>query len=68
MPEKILIVEDEVSLQETLAYNLKNQGYEVITTGDGISAINAARQHHPDLILLDIMLPGMDGLETLKSI
>jgi len=66
MSEKILIVEDEPSLQETLAYNLRKQGYEVETVGDGNAAIEAARTRPPDLILLDIMLPGLDGFEVCK--
>ena len=66
MSEKILIVEDEPSLQETLAYNLKKQGYEVEAVGDGLLAVDAARNNIPDLIILDIMLPGMDGFEVCK--
>jgi len=66
MAEKILVVEDEISLQETLAYNLKRQGYEVETVGDGLTALEAARRIHPDLILLDIMLPGMDGFDVCR--
>lgn len=66
MAEKILVVEDEISLQETLAYNLKRQGYEVETVGDGLTALEAARRIHPDLVLLDIMLPGMDGFDVCR--
>lgn len=66
MSEKILIVEDEITLQETLAYNLKRQGYEVETAADGTTALQIARQSHPDLIVLDIMLPGMDGFEVCR--
>ncbi len=66
MAEKILIVEDELTLQETLAYNLKKQGYLVECANDGQSAIDKAKQHQPDLILLDIMLPGMDGFEVCR--
>jgi DNA-binding response OmpR family regulator len=66
MTEKILVVEDEVTLQETLAYNLKRQGYEVETSGNGLQALELARRDHPDLILLDIMLPGMDGFEVCR--
>ncbi len=66
MAEKILVVEDELSLQETLAYNLKKQGYEVETVGDGPSALEAARRIKPNIILLDIMLPGMDGFEVCR--
>ena len=66
MAEKILIVEDELTLQETLAYNLKKQGYLVESANDGPSAIVNAKQYQPDLILLDIMLPGMDGFEVCR--
>ena len=66
MPETILIVEDELSLQETLAYNLKKEGYTVETVGDGRSALEAARRLKPDLIVLDIMLPEMDGFEVAR--
>ena len=52
MPEKILVVEDEPSLQETLAYNLKKQGYEVSTSGDGRLAVDQARSFQPDLVIL----------------
>ena len=51
MPESILVVEDEPSLQETLAYNLKKDGYGVETVGDGLSALEAARRIKPDLII-----------------
>jgi DNA-binding response OmpR family regulator len=68
MPEKILIVEDEPVLQETLAYNLTRQGYLVETAGDGQTAVNTARRTEPDLILLDIMLPGIDGFEVCRLI
>jgi DNA-binding response OmpR family regulator len=66
MPESILIVEDEVSLQETLAYNLSKQGYKIETAGDGQSALQIARSLKPDLILLDIMLPILDGFEVCR--
>jgi DNA-binding response OmpR family regulator len=66
MSEKILVVEDELSLQETLAYNLKKEGYTVETVGDGRAALEAARKMKPDLIVLDIMLPEMDGFEVAR--
>jgi DNA-binding response OmpR family regulator len=66
MPENILVVEDELSLQETLAYNLKKEGYAVESVGDGRAALEAARRTPPDLIVLDIMLPGMDGFEVAR--
>jgi DNA-binding response OmpR family regulator len=66
MPETILVVEDEPSLQETLVYNLEKQGYTVEAVGDGRAAIEAARRMKPDLIVLDIMLPELDGFEVCK--
>jgi len=66
MAEKILVVDDEISLQETLAYNLKKQGYTVETTGDGEDALRLAREISPDLIILDVMLPGLDGFEICR--
>jgi DNA-binding response OmpR family regulator len=66
MAEKILVVEDEPSLQETLIYNLEKQGYSVEAAGDGRAAIEAARRIAPDLIVLDVMLPELDGFEVCK--
>ena len=66
MPEKILIVEDEIALQETLAYNLKKEGYQVETVDNGRAALENARKMKPDLIVLDIMLPEMDGFEVAR--
>jgi DNA-binding response OmpR family regulator len=62
----ILVVEDDIALRETLAYNLSRQDYTVRSVGDGLSALKAARQAQPDLILLDLMLPGMDGIEVCR--
>jgi DNA-binding response OmpR family regulator len=66
MPETILVVEDEPSLQETLVYNLEKNGYRVEAAGDGRSALAAARRLKPDLLILDIMLPELDGFEVTK--
>ncbi len=66
MPEKILVVEDDISLRETLAYNLEKQGYAVETAGDGKQGLQLARLIQPDLILLDVMLPGMDGFDVCR--
>ncbi len=66
MPEKILVVEDELSLRESLAYNLKKEGYTVETVGDGRSALDAARRLKPDLLVLDVMLPQLDGFEVAR--
>jgi DNA-binding response OmpR family regulator len=62
----ILVVEDETSLREALAYNLMRQEYTVEMAGDGVSALDAARRLQPDLIILDIMLPGLDGFEVCR--
>lgn len=64
--ERILIVEDEPSLVETLEYNLARQGYAVSSARDGLAAIKLARSQQPDLIILDIMLPGIDGFEVCR--
>ena len=66
MSEKILVVEDEPTLLETLIYNIKREGYQVEGVSDGSAAIKVARQLRPDLIVLDIMLPGMDGMEITR--
>jgi DNA-binding response OmpR family regulator len=66
MSENILVVEDEPSLQETLAYSLKKEGYTVEAVGDGRAALEAARRLKPDVIVLDIMLPEMDGFEVAR--
>ena len=63
---KILVVEDDTSLRETLVYNLARQEYSVEAVGDGLAALEAARKNHPDLVLLDLMLPGMDGFEVCR--
>ncbi|HRW09023.1 MAG: response regulator transcription factor [Caldilineaceae bacterium] len=63
---RILVVEDEPALQDTLEYNLVKQGYEVRVAKDGQSALTVAREFHPDLILLDVMLPGIDGFEVCR--
>jgi DNA-binding response OmpR family regulator len=64
--EKILVVEDEAVLLETLRYNLTRQGYDVYTAADGRLALQVARRERPALILLDVMLPGLDGLEVCR--
>ena len=68
MARKILVVDDESVLVETIAYNLEQAGYQVITATDGTSALQAAHCERPDLIILDIMLPEMDGLEVCRQL
>lgn len=68
MAQKILVVDDEAVLVETIAYNLEQSGYQVVTVADGSSALEAAHSETPDLIILDIMLPGIDGLEVCRQL
>ncbi len=68
MKEKILIVEDEKDIIKMLRYNLEKEGFKVIDASDGEDAQDLALRQHPDLILLDLMLPGMDGLEVCKAL
>lgn len=62
----MLVVDDEESILELLRYNLEKEGYEVKTAGHGVKAIELAKKFHPDLVLLDIMMPEMDGVETCR--
>jgi DNA-binding response OmpR family regulator len=64
--DRILIVEDDLTLLETLEYNLSGEGYEVTTAADGLTALEVAREEHPDLIVLDLMLPRLDGFEVCR--
>jgi DNA-binding response OmpR family regulator len=66
MPETILIVEDEPALRDTLCYNLKKDGFAVEAVGDGRAALDSARTLKPDLIVLDLMLPEIDGFEVCR--
>ena len=68
MTEKVLVVDDEQSLRDTLEYNLKKQGYQVYSVADGKAALTQAREWKPDVIILDIMLPGMDGFEVCRAV
>jgi len=64
----ILAVDDEADILQLLCYNLKNAGYGVIEAKDGPEAIELAKKHYPDLIVLDIMLPNMEGTEVLRRL
>ncbi|MEO6912875.1 MAG: response regulator transcription factor [Candidatus Baltobacteraceae bacterium] len=68
MNKKILVVDDESAILQTLRYNLERSGYTVCTATDGRTAIAMAQREEPDLIVLDIMLPVLDGIEACKEI
>src|SRR5512136_1357984 len=65
---KLLLVEDDQTLRETLAFNLTREGYQVLQASTGVTALNLAREHKPDLVLLDIMLPELDGLTVCRTL
>ena len=65
---KILVIDDDANLVDTLEYNLAKEGYQVISTGNGSEAIDLTRSAKPDLILLDIMLPGVSGLDVCRTL
>ena len=64
----ILVVEDDAPLRDTLAYNLRAEGYQVLTASDGVTALEIARQKPVSLVLLDLMLPRLDGLEVCRQL
>lgn len=68
MDKKILIVEDDAALQGALKAKLTNEGFNAITASDGAEGLMAAMNEHPDLILLDIIMPKMDGITMMKKL
>ena len=68
MKEKILIIEDDKDMARVVEYNLAKSQYRTVCAGDGETGLNAARKESPDLIILDIMLPKMDGLEVCRAL
>lgn len=68
LPGKILIVDDEPDIVEFISYSLKSKGYHIATAGDGVEAIRKAKEFRPDLILLDVMMPNKDGIQTIKEL
>ncbi|RYD51680.1 MAG: response regulator transcription factor [Sphingobacteriales bacterium] len=68
LPAKILIVDDEADITEFIAYNLRAKGYLTATARDGLEGLRKAKEFKPDLILLDVMMPNKDGMETLRDL
>ncbi len=66
MAEKILIVDDEPNIRDLVRFNLEKAGYITSDAQDGVAALDAVRQERPDLIILDLMIPGKDGLEVCR--
>ena len=64
----VLVVEDEEDILEVIQYNLQQEGYEVACCMDGLQGLEQAKKLKPDLVLLDIMLPGMDGVEICRNL
>src|SRR5262249_46201860 len=68
MSKKIMVVDDERVLVETIGYNLRREGYATVNAYDGAGAISTARREKPDAVLLDLMLPGLDGFEVCRAL
>jgi DNA-binding response OmpR family regulator len=68
MAKKILIVEDDKFLRELITKKLKDEGYETVGAGDGEEGLDKAKKESPDMVLLDLILPGIDGFEVLSKI
>jgi two-component system response regulator MtrA len=68
MAAKILVVADDPAISEMLTMVLQGEGFSTVTVGDGAEAVEAARTQHPDLILLDLMLPGMNGVDVCRAV
>jgi two-component system phosphate regulon response regulator PhoB len=68
MPKTVLVIDDEAELLKLLDYNLTRAGYAVLTARDGDKGLESARRHVPDLVILDVMMPGLDGWEVCKRL
>ena len=68
MKRKVLVIEDDLSLARVLCHNLNYEGFEVVVANDGLAALNLAEAERPDLVLLDLMLPGLDGIEICRRL
>jgi len=68
MADKVLLIEDEAAIADSVGYSLEKEGFEVLTAADGLSGLQAARTAHPDLIILDLMLPKLSGLDLCRIV
>src|SRR5947207_3639497 len=68
MPSKILVAKDQTDIRDLVVMNLRNAGYEVTAVADGIAALASQNEQASDLLILDLMMPGMDGLEVCKAL
>lgn len=68
LPGKILIVDDEPDIVEFIAYNLRSKGYSIASARDGVEAIRKAKEFRPDLILMDVMMPNKDGIQSVREL
>lgn len=67
-PARVLVADDEPVIRETVGFNLRREGLDVVFAEDGPSALQAVREHRPDVVVLDIMMPGMDGFEVSRRV
>src|SRR5438477_6197588 len=68
MPSTILVAEDQADIRDLIVMNLRNAGYEVTAVADGVAALASQNEHASDLLILDLMMPGLDGLEVCKAL
>jgi DNA-binding response OmpR family regulator len=67
-PINVLVIEDEADIQDVVAVNLRAEGYKVVCEADGLAGLETAKLHPPDIVLLDLLLPGMDGLDVCRQL
>lgn len=68
MTRKILVVDDDPNALRLIGYTLEQEGYQVVSAGDGLEGVNKAQDERPDLVVLDVMLPGLDGYEVCRQL
>ncbi|HOK54862.1 MAG TPA: response regulator, partial [Armatimonadota bacterium] len=68
MSQKVLLIEDDAAIADSISYSLTNEGFEVFTADDGVTGLAAARNSYPDIIILDLMLPKLSGLDLCRTL